>query len=91
MGRRCYVLLRRRNEVPIRCRGNMSLRRLGDVPPRRRWVVHLRFTYDVAGTYKELSLRRLLPAGNLRTLPNGKMVKKNANDANDRINTTNVD
>ena len=49
MGRHCYVLLRRQDD-PIRCRG--------DVPPRRRWVFHLRRTCDVAGTYKEMSLRR---------------------------------
>ena len=67
MGRRCYVLLRRRHDVPIRCRGDVPLRRLGDVPPRRRWVFHLRRTCDVAGTSKETSLRRrydvLLPGG----------------------------
>ena len=59
MGRRCYVLLRRRHDVPIRRRGDVPLRRLGDVPPRRRWVFHLRRTYDVAGTYRQTSLRRL--------------------------------
>ena len=50
MGRRCYVLLRRCHDVTIRCRGN--------VPPRRRWVFHLRRTCDVAGKYRETSLRR---------------------------------
>ena len=59
MGRRCYVLLRRRYDVPIR--------RLRDVPSRRRWVFHLRRTCDVAGTYRETSLRRrhdvLMPGG----------------------------
>ena len=58
MGRYCYVLLRRQDD-PIRCRG--------DVPPRRRWVFHLRRTCDVAGTYRETSSRRrydvLLPGG----------------------------
>ena len=67
MGRRCYVLLRRRHDVPIRRRGDVPLRRLDDVPMRRRWVFHLRRTYDVAGTYRETSLRRwhdiLLPGG----------------------------
>ena len=48
MGRRCYVLLRRRYDVPIRRRGDVPLRHLGDVPMRRRWVFHLRRTYDVA-------------------------------------------
>ena len=50
MGRRCYVLLRRRYDVPIRCRSDAPLRRLGNVPSRRRWVFHLRRTCDVAGT-----------------------------------------
>ena len=67
MRRRCYVLLRRRHDVPIRCRGDVPLRRLGDVPSRRRWVFHLRRTCDVAGTYRETSLRHchdvLLPGG----------------------------
>ena len=58
MGRRCYVLLRRRYDVPIRRRRDAPLRRLHDVPPRRRWVFHLRRTCDVAGTYRETSLRR---------------------------------
>ena len=59
MGRRCYVLLRRRHDVPIRRRGDVPLRHLDDVPMRRRWVFHLRRTYDVAGTYRQTSLRRL--------------------------------
>ena len=67
MGRRCYVLLRRRHSVPIRCRADVPLRCLGEVPPRRRWVFHLRRTCDVAGTYRETLLRRryevLLPGG----------------------------
>ena len=67
MVRRCYVLLRRRHDVPIRCRGDVPLRRLRDVPRRRRWVFHLRCNCDVAGTYRETSLRRrcdhLLPGG----------------------------
>ena len=67
MGRRCYVLLRRRHNVPIRCRADVPLRRLGEVPPRRRWVFHLRRSCDVAGTYRETLLRRsyevLLPGG----------------------------
>ena len=67
MGRSCYVLLRRRYDVPIRRRGDASLRHLGDVPSRRRWVFHLRRTCDVAGTYRETSSRRrhdvLMPGG----------------------------
>ena len=58
MGRRSYVLLRRRYDVPIRRRGDVPLIRLGDVSTRRCWVFHLRRTCDVAGTYREMSLRR---------------------------------
>ena len=32
MGRRYYVLLRSRHDIPIRCRQDELLRRLGDVP-----------------------------------------------------------
>ena len=49
---------RRRHDIPIRRRGDLPLRRLGDVPPRSRWVFHLRRTCDVAGRYRETSLRR---------------------------------
>ena len=67
MGRRCYVLLRRRYDVPVRPRGNVPQRRLGDVPSRRRWVFYLGRTCNVAGTYRETSLRRrydiLMPRG----------------------------
>ena len=65
MGRRCYVLLRRRYDVPIR--------RLRDVPSRRRWVFHLRRTCDVAGTYRETSLRRHHDV----SMPCGKVVRLN--------------
>ena len=69
MGRRCYVVLRRRHDVPIRCREDVPLIRLGDVPRRHRWVFHLRRNCDVAGTYRETSLRRrydvLLLVGNI--------------------------
>ena len=58
MGRRHYVPLRRRHNIPIRRREDIPLRRPGDVPLRRRWVLHLRRTCDVAGTYRETSLRR---------------------------------
>ena len=67
MGRRRYILLRRRHDVQIRCRGDIPQRRLGNVPRRRRWVFHLRCNCDVAETYRETSLRRrydvLLPDG----------------------------
>ena len=73
MGRHCYVLLRCHHNVPIRPRGDVPLRRLGDVPPRRRWVFHLRRACDVAGRYREASLRHrhdvLLPGGFLLTIP----------------------
>ena len=39
-------------------RGYAPLRRLGEVPPRPRWVFHLRRTCDVTGTYRETSLQR---------------------------------
>ena len=69
MGCRCYVLLRRHYDVPIRLRGDAPLRRLGEVPSRCRWVFHLRRTCDVAGTSRETSLRRhhdvLMPGGSL--------------------------
>ena len=42
MGHRCYVLLKRHYDVPIRRRGDAPLRRLGKVSSRRRWVFHLR-------------------------------------------------
>ena len=66
MGRPYYVPLRRRQEIQIRSREDELLRRLSDVPLRRRWVFHLRRTCDVAGTYREMSLRPhdvLLPSG----------------------------
>ena len=73
MRRRCYVLLRRRHDVSIRRCGDVPLRCLGDVPPRRRWVFHLRRACDVAGRYREASLRHrhdvLLPGGFLLTIP----------------------
>ena len=58
MGGRCYVLLKRRHDVAIRCRGDVPLRRLGDVLWRLRWVFYLRRNHDVAGTYRETLLRR---------------------------------
>ena len=67
MGRRHYVPLRRRYDILLRRCEDVPMRRLGDVPLRRRWVFHLRRTWDVAGTYRETSLRRrhdvLLPGG----------------------------
>ena len=70
--RRClYILLRCPHNVPMRCRWDLPLRRLNDVPLTRHWVFHLRRNCDVAGTYKETSLRRrrdvLLPGGLLQT------------------------
>ena len=67
MGRHYYIPLRRCHDIPIRRREDELLRRLGDVPLRRLWVFHLRRTSDVAGTYRETSLRRphnvVLPGG----------------------------
>ena len=51
-----YVLLRRRHNVPISCRGDVPLRRLGDVLPRSRLVFHLKFT--CTGTNIETWLQR---------------------------------
>ena len=59
MGRRHYVPMRRRHDKPIK--------HWEDVPLRRRWVFHLRRTYDVAGAYRETPLQHrhdiLLPGG----------------------------
>ena len=67
MGRRHYFLLRRRQDTPIRRREGVTLKCLGDVPLRRSWVLHLRRTCHVTGTYRLTSLRRhhdvLLPGG----------------------------
>ena len=60
MGRRYYVPLRRCHDIPIRRREDELLRCLDDVPLRRRWVFLLRHTCDVAGTYRETLLRRLI-------------------------------
>ena len=60
MGHRC-------RDVPIRCCGEVALRRLDNAPSRHRWVFHLRRIYEVAGAYRETLLRRphnfLLPCG----------------------------
>ena len=58
MGRCHYVPLRRRHNIPIRRPEDVPLRRLGEVLLRHHWVFHLRRTCDLAGTYKETSLRR---------------------------------
>ena len=58
MGGRCYILLKRRHDVAIRCHGDVPLRHLGDVLQRLRWVFHLRRNCDVAETYRETLLRR---------------------------------
>ena len=63
IGHRCYVLFRRRHDVPIRRRGDVPLRRLVDAPSRRRWVFHLGRTCDVAEMYRDVvttSPRRLV-------------------------------
>ena len=61
MGRRCHVLLRRCFDIPpIRCRRDVPLRPLDDVPQRRRWVFHLRRACDVAGTCLTTSLQDLV-------------------------------
>ena len=57
MGHRCYVFLRRRYDVPGKCRRDVPLRCLGGAPQRRRWLFRLRRTCDIAGTYREMSLR----------------------------------
>ena len=62
MGRHCYVLLRRRHDVPIRCRGDVPLRLLGDIPRKRRRVFHLRRNWDV-----------LLPGGKVLNKRMGKL------------------
>ena len=86
MGRRHYVPMRRHHDIPIRRREDVPLRRLGDVPLRRRWVFHLRRTYDVAGTYRETSLRRhhdvLLLVG---TLPSCFFINRNTKYKNDKV------
>ena len=58
MSRRHYVSLRLRHDIPNLRSADVPLRRFGDVPLRRHWVFHLRRTCDVAGTYRETSLRR---------------------------------
>ena len=64
MGRPYSVLLRRRHDVPIKLCREVPLKRLGD---GLCWVFHLRRTCDVAGTSREMPLRRrydvLLPVG----------------------------
>ena len=74
MRRRCYFLLRRCHDVPIRCRG--------DVPLRRRWEFHLRGTCKVSGTYRETSLRRRYDV----LLPNEKLT---SNDEVNNLNLSN--
>ena len=52
------IYKRRRRDLLMGRRGYLPLRRLGDIPLRRHWVFHLRRTSNVAGRYKEMSLRR---------------------------------
>ena len=67
MGRRNYVNLRDHHNIPTKRRKDVPLRCLGNVPLRRCWVFHLRRTYELVGTYREKSLQRchnvLLPGG----------------------------
>ena len=69
MGRHHYVPLRRHQDIPIGRREDIPLRRLGYAPLRPRWVFHLGRNCDVAGMYRETSLRRrhdvLLPGEKL--------------------------
>ena len=64
--------MRRRYNVLEWHRGHVPLRRVGDVPPRRRWVFHLRRTCDIVGADRKTSLRRrhdvLLLGGNMCTI-----------------------
>ena len=41
MGRRCYILLRRCYDIPIRRRGGVPLRHVDDISSRSRWVFRL--------------------------------------------------
>ena len=84
MGRCCYILLRRRHDVPIKRRGDVPLRRLGNVPSRRRWVIHLRLTCNVAGTYRETSLRLCHDV----LLPVGLKCRKNTESKNPKVART---
>ena len=67
VGRLGDALMRRLHYVPLRRGHDIPIRRREDIPLRRHWVFHLRRTCDVAGTYKETSLRRchdvFLPGG----------------------------
>ena len=45
------VISKRSRDLLIRRRDNLTLRRGGDVPPRRYWVFHLGLTGDVVETY----------------------------------------
>ena len=58
MGRRNYVNFRHHHGIATRRSKDVPLRCLGNVPLRRCWVFHLRRTYEVAGTYREKSLQR---------------------------------
>ena len=65
--RRGDVLMGRRHYVPMRPRHIIPISRCEDVPLRCRRVFHLRRSCNVAGTYREMSLRCrhdvLLPGG----------------------------
>ena len=62
MGRCCYVLLRRRHNVSIKCLGDVPLRCLGDVPTSlgASFETYLQRCWDVQRDVVTTSLRRLL-------------------------------
>ena len=53
MGLRHKVPLRLRHGILVKRCGEVPLRCLGNVPMRRRWVFHLRRTGDFARTYRD--------------------------------------
>ena len=58
MVRHYYVLLRRCHGVPSLSRGDVLLICLGDILQRRRWVFHLRCTYERVRRIRKMSPRR---------------------------------
>ena len=76
-----YVFLRRCYDFQIWFCGDELMRRLSNIFPKSCGMFHLRRTCDVAGTYRETSLRRLhnllLPDGMpiIRSIPQGKWPK----------------
>ena len=76
MGRRYYVPLRHRYDIPMRRREYLPLSHLSDVPLRRRWVFQLKRTCNVPGTCKETSLWR---CQDVLLLVGSTLAKKNYN------------